>query len=598
IDIVQGLTTMTPLTPHDMAEISGYHCMHTHRFFAETPPPFFDPQLDALTDVDTYVDEITVRLFADREALAAGRDVSLTSLSLPMQSNRQLLTDPVAHRIAEALFPVAPDKTAQSSHQRFRDLVRQLRSRAEHQRRAGPVEARTASAVMVKGRPVLTPVAKPKAMPVTVAPASELTPFFEFLANPAALLGDGSATTPMTFARGTYFPDGRMDLCKQVVGPGGIGELVDAVERGHDREVASTPMTFARGTYFPDGRMDLCKQVVGPDHIAPLCDAVAAQVDQPTDCRVRHFLLGNNIACDGDDVAGAEAIARLVRNPAVEIETWYLAGNGIGPRCLQVLGPAFEANTHARALWLKRNPVMPEGAAALGRMLARNEALELLDLKNTGLFDEGIVRCVNSFLESGDSPLRLAHLYISANALTERSVAALAAVAEAGRGFSSIRTLNLSINRLGLNGLQALVALIADGALPNLESLDLGSTGLLGPCLKPLVDALIVACPRLRALDLGTYLSTRDLGEEANRLEGDALALQRLLREHPSINLLDVTNCSFTEASLDALFDALGEHQSLEGAGSRGYRHGKLERRLMKHPPRVLHIDSIYRGKA
>ena len=59
------------------------------------------------------------------------------------------------------------------------------------------------------------------------------------------------------------------------------------------------PLVFTRGAYFPDERMDLCKQVVGPDHIEKLCDAVGhpfAAGGAPRWGRVRHFLLGNNIA--------------------------------------------------------------------------------------------------------------------------------------------------------------------------------------------------------------------------------------------------------------------------------------------------------------
>lgn len=60
---------------------------------------------------------------------------------------------------------------------------------------------------------------------------------------------------------------------------------------------------------------------------------------------------------------------------------------------------ALAGNVHARALWLKRNALGTGGAAHLGRMLATNRTLELLDVHNTGLFDEGIEALAQAFEE-------------------------------------------------------------------------------------------------------------------------------------------------------------------------------------------------------
>jgi hypothetical protein len=46
------------------------------------------------------------------------------------------------------------------------------------------------------------------------------------------------------------------------------------------------------------------------------------------------------------------AMSRLIRNPYLLIETWYLAGNCIGPHAVQILCDAFEQNTAAgRPMW-------------------------------------------------------------------------------------------------------------------------------------------------------------------------------------------------------------------------------------------------------
>ena len=567
-EVIEQVHAMTPgLSAADMAQINAFHCAETRRFFNPPPRSASHPELSALTDTDAYVAAAARLLRADLEALDQGAAVSRVALCLHTRTNRELLGDPVAQRIALELFPLAEGKTPQSSHQRYRDAVRALRASicAADQAAAAsgqtkkkscslpPGHPATKPLPVVNGEPVLAAIAEPTPMPVEVAPLDSLRPFFDFVADPRRLLGPNAPT--------------------------------------------GAPLTFERGTFFGDARMDLCKQVVGPDHIGALCEAVAAQAARPTPAsyRVRHFLLGNNLACDGASTAGAEAMAGLMRDPRVDIETWYLAGNCVGPEDAAVLCRALEQNTSAKALWLKRNPIGAEGARHLGRMLGRNRTLALLDLHNTGLFDEG-TRALAAGLRETGSELRLRHLYASANALTDRSVAALAQTHALG-SVSSLRSLSLSINRLGNAGLHAMTAWIESGALADLHRLDLGSIGLSRPSLARLVDALIASCPKLAMLDLGTYLSTRDLGEKANALDPDVDELVRLLQQHPTLELLGVFRCGLPEESLARLVDALGPRQSLDGAGKRGLRHTRAERRFLKHPPRVVHIDSVYRGR-
>ncbi len=553
-----------------LAELSGYYDLETRRFFPEPASPSLDDEeLGDLTDTASYVEVVAARLEADRAALRGGETVSNMALNLPAHSSRQLCTDPIANQLALRLFPVESGKTAESSYDRFRDLVRKLRGRAQAQRDEQP-KAKAQSCALhanhpalgpqrfVDGEPVSMAVAYPEAMPVDVAPAAELAPFFDFLSNPEQL----SAAPPA------------------------LGE---------------SPLVFLRGAYYGDERMDLCKQVVGPQHITALCDAVARPYTAspaPSWGRVRYFLLGNNIACQGDSGAGARAFAGLMASPEVKIETWYLAGNCIGPEDMAVIASALETNVHARALWLKRNPLGPEGGAHLGRLLAKNVSLELLDVHNTGLFDEGVETLASGF-EAADGALSLQHLYAAANALTARSVAALGRVLTRRLPEpSSIVTLSLSLNRLRNAGLDALVDLLETGALGRLERLDLGAVGLERPDLSRFVGALLRYCPKLRSVNLGTYLSTRDMGEKTNALGADVSALVRLLREHATLELLDVSICGLPPAAIAELVAACSEHQSLHGVGGRATHHTERQRRFAKHPERVLHIDSIYRGRA
>ncbi len=550
-----------------MAEMNGYYGIKTERFYplAEVSPIHDD--LSEMVDTADYVNAVAARLDVDRLALAAGTPVSNMAMNLPASTNRQLLTDPVANRLALRLFPQEEGASEQASFDRFRELIRKLRATEHAQREALPKPKKNASCAIphdyfdareprvVNGTPVSMAVAYPQAMPVEVAPAEELAPFFAFLENPEA-----------------------------------FGAMPD---------LGKGPLMFTRGAYFADQRMDLCKQVVGPDHIGALCDAVTqpfARKGAASWGRVRHFLLGNNIACDGDGLQGAEAFARVMSDPRVEIETWYLAGNSIGPKDMGIIARALENNVHALALWLKRNPLGEEGGAHLGRLLAKNRTLRLLDVHTTGLFDEGIEAMARAF-EAADGELHLRHLYAGANALTARSLVALRPMLTRKRP-SSLVSLSIALNRLGNSGCDVLVELVETGALAGLERLDIGSIGLDRPDLSRLVAALITHCPKLRALDLGTYLSTRDMGEAKNHLDPDVTPLERLLREHGAMELLDVGLCGLPADSLDRLVDTLSPRQSLHGVGgSRAFHHTERERRFLKHPKRVVHIDSIYRGR-
>ncbi|CAF4430753.1 unnamed protein product, partial [Adineta steineri] len=62
-------------------------------------------------------------------------------------------------------------------------------------------------------------------------------------------------------------------------------------------------IVFSRGTIMTGGRLDLCKQVVGPKGIQPLLDAMK------NSSVVNRILLGNNIV----GLPGAQAISQYIR---------------------------------------------------------------------------------------------------------------------------------------------------------------------------------------------------------------------------------------------------------------------------------------------
>lgn len=100
---------------------------------------------------------------------------------------------------------------------------------------------------------------------------------------------------------------------------------------------------------------------------------------------------------------------------------------------------------------------------------------------------------------------------------------------------------------------------------------------------------------RFNAVDLPVRLVNCT---KANRLDPDVNEFERLLREHPALELLDVSICGLPTNSLDRPVAACGKHQSLHGVRGNAVHHTERERRFLKQAKRVVHIDSIYRGRA
>jgi Ran GTPase-activating protein (RanGAP) involved in mRNA processing and transport len=223
--------------------------------------------------------------------------------------------------------------------------------------------------------------------------------------------------------------------------PGDFDALLD---RLRTPAAATGAETYPRGTIQPDGRLDLCKQGVGPVLTARLANAA---VDSTI---VRHLLLGTN----GLGAEGARAVADALR-PGHAIETLYLGCNRIDPDGAGHLADRLAADHTVRALWLKRNPIGDEGVDRLCAALAVNDTLRTLDLVNTGLSAYGLRRLAATLAAR---PARLQRLFLGGNGLRPDAIDALASLLhDAG-----LRELYLACNHLGDDGAAAL-AEAADG---------------------------------------------------------------------------------------------------------------------------------------
>ncbi|KAL0939677.1 leucine rich repeat protein [Colletotrichum truncatum] len=353
--------------------------------------------------------------------------------------------------------------------------------------------------------PVSTAGVRAIPMPVAVADAADLAPFFDHLE-----LG------------GTHELDedsAGVDL------DNGKGEPYYGVKGAE----------FRKGVVYEDGRMDLCKMVVGPDHIGSLMDSL-----RPNSF-VRHFLLGNNII----GPVGAHEIARFIQDFPDRMDTWYLAGNCIDAPSFKILVDAMVTSDAVTNVWLKRNPLGPAAAVDVYRLMTETKNLRTLDLDQTELGDAGLAELFSLLARYGDvsgRKLPLRHLYLNGNGISTTAAKALAAfLASPACGVTS---LYLSCNPLGDAGAQAL----ADGIrqAPQLTRLSLQSTGLNTAGAIAIAQA-VTSHPGMRSLDLAQAYATVDLGQAWNYFEdGIAPVFRELLSTNQTLEYLDLGHCPIT----------------------------------------------------
>ena len=354
-------------------------------------------------------------------------------------------------------------------------------------------------------------------------------------------------------------------------------------------------LAFPRGTLMPDGRLDLCKQVVGPEGIRPL---LAAMEGNP---HVQRLLLGNNIVGN----AGAAAIAEHIRAGRSRVDVWYIAGNNIDAEGIVPVCDALRTNP-ARGLWLKRNPLGPAGAAAVADLLRRDTSLETLDLVNTGILDEGLAHVAAALRENG----RLRHLYVGTNGITGDGVAPLAdylgeenrleslfisanrlgdagaiRLAEALGRDRSLARLGLASNRIGPDGAEALADAVASH--PRLRFLDLGwirataAVGELGNRIGNRGARAIAAMLRVNRTLEALDVSHNDISQYAmdairDALEGNAALVSLRFPQHGK---------AVNHDSLDRLRSMLKRNRGRSG----------VDPELARTPRPTAEILSVYR---
>lgn len=532
------------------------------------------------TNVDDIANKFCTQIKLDQNKLEQNKDVSDCAFNAPRMGSKPDQDLKIAHKIAFMMFPLDDNEEKpvevrkKWSYIRYQQLVSKLTKQFKKQLEDEEEKRRNWKDIRktgmrknfcsLKKKPVSHLVTDPVPMPVEVAPLEELEPFFNYLKEN-----------------------------KQVV------------DKDH--------IQFQRGVHYDDGRIDLCKQVVGSPWIGHLMNSIK---DNPY---VDHFLLGNNII----DFTGAEAIAKFIRDPHVpKIKTWYLAGNRIDSEGMKLISQALKDDTDADALWLKRNPLKIEGVRSIGDMLEFNNTLVTLDLHNVGMMDEGCKYLFDGLRENSSVKL----LYMDANGITSTGARYIANYFNylTLTGSYGLNSLWIEMNRLDDEG----VTLIAESLenYPHMERLAIGSN-MMGPESAKTLFFSLMDHPKLTYLGLGCYKSTSDLGALPNNIGDEgAVFAGEFIRNNKTINILDISTNGMTDVGLRIIAEAMQENDSIlmlqysqwgikPNKEIKQMIHRKLEHnvqcrygmnfdtfmkdqhcRFLKHTESVKYIDSVYRN--
>jgi hypothetical protein len=378
---------------------------------------------------------------------------------------------------------------------------------------------------------------------------------------------------------------------------------------------------FEKGVLYSDGRVDLCKMVTGPRNIGGLMESL-----KPNELS-KHFLLGNNIV----GPTGVEAIAAFIEDFPSRMETWYLAGNCIDGAGFARLVDAMVKSPVITNVWLKRNPLGPNSAKDIFRLITQSPCLRTLDLDQTELGDAGVAELF-SLLANHDQALPLRHIYLNATGINAKACEQISR-------YLSLPSCTLSSLFMSNNPIGSAAFLLAPGLAWNLtlQRLSLQSCGLSDAPVATLLSSL-AHNPRITALDFGQSFATEDLNTRYNWLT-TAAPFAGLLSTSPSLEYLNVSHSSIPQESINALLLAASKSKTLLSldryarplirgeqdrvsvrAGQEGARLTKLVRerlhanvasefgvdyeefeaeykRFLMSPPDVRLIDSVYRNR-
>lgn len=465
------------------------------------------PEIDQ-TQVSYWLDLVRAELIkVDDETCT----VDARIMDAPRRRSAQPL---LAAAIATNMYP---ELSTQKAVQQYESDIKSLRSSVTRQRWATAVHAEPRetwrSRIQAQGAwdelndPVSSHGAISLPMPVDQASKDSLAPFFKHLQSDGAISADSKAV---------------------------LGN-----ELGTDMQLVEYP----KGVLYADGRVDLCKVVVGPRSIQDLMDSLKSNTF------VKHFLLGNNII----GAVGAKAIASFVDDQPNKFETWYLAGNCINGDSLKLLVDSMLKSTAITNVWLKRNPLGSDAAADVARLISGSH-IQTLDLDQTELGDAGVAELF-SILSTNASPTSLRHIYINACGV---STACKQIADYLASPSCKLESLYMSCNPVG-NAVTLLADGLKNNH--SLKRLTLQSCGLKGDTTATLLNA-VVSHPALIKIDLGQAYTTEDLDQRYNWLTDECADALVEVTETTALQCLLLDDVPMSRTALNKILTAVAASKS------------------------------------
>ncbi|KAF4478617.1 hypothetical protein FAGAP_12282 [Fusarium agapanthi] len=252
-------------------------------------------------------------------------------------------------------------------------------------------------------------------MPVEIAHEANLVPFLNHLKGGVTSklngdekgfeLDDGRGepcygVKGAEFRKGAVYEDGRMDLCKMVVGPDHIGKLMDSLGPNDfnilvDAMIKSDAITNIWLKQNPLGShasedvyrlitgvrnlrtLDLDQTQLGDRGVSDLFNRLAGH-DMPEGAKLplKHIYLNGN----GISNEGAQAIGKFLASSHCGLTSIYMSSNPLGDVGANALAQALPKAPYLTRLLLQSIGVSTKGAVALCKAATGHPALEVLDL--------------------------------------------------------------------------------------------------------------------------------------------------------------------------------------------------------------------------
>jgi len=168
-----------------------------------------------------------------------------------------------------------------------------------------------------------------------------------------------------------------------------------------------------------------------------------------------------SLDCSSNDlrVAGAKALATLLRSDTLQLESLELCENKIHDFGVKALADALAGNTSLTFLGLGSNLIGDEGAASLAEALKKNSGLRFLDLSSSGLTSHRIsdagAKALSTALWVNSS---LQQLDLSRNDISNNGADALAASLAENQVFTSLVLQGTNVDDIHLQAIHEQLA--------------------------------------------------------------------------------------------------------------------------------------------